>query len=260
MAETTKNWALAYAERDWSVVPVRPSAKAPIIPWQEFQERCASVDEIRKWFDRWPEANVGIVTGVISGLIVIDVDPRHGGDESLAKWEVTHGPLPRTVEAVTGGGGRHIYFSSGDITLRNMVGVAEGIDVRAEGGMIVAPPSRHPSGKLYRWRKGHSPKDIEVAPVPGWMTVLFLRRSHRRGHDLSHWRSLVRSGVRQGDRNSTIASLSGHLLWHGVDPDVVLELLLSWNRQRCSPPLDDDEVARVVQSITRLHERDDGEG
>jgi hypothetical protein len=78
-------------------------------------------------------------------------------------------------------------------------------------------------------------------------------RGPRIGRSLSDWRRLVREGVAEGRRNSTIASLTGHLLWHGVDPDVALELLLAWNRARCRPPLDDAEVAQVVASITRLH-------
>jgi len=75
------------------------------------------------------------------------------------------------------------------------------------------------------------------------------------GHPLAHWRELVRQDVAEGTRNSTLASLAGHLLWHGVDPQVALELLLVFNRVRCRPPLPDDEVAQVVASITRLHER-----
>jgi hypothetical protein len=68
---------------------------------------------------------------------------------------------------------------------------------------------------------------------------------------------LVREGVARGERNNTIASLAGHLFWHGVDARVALELLLSWNRIRCRPPLPDDEVAAIVQSIERIHERNE---
>jgi hypothetical protein len=65
----------------------------------------------------------------------------------------------------------------------------------------------------------------------------------------------VREGVDEGSRNNALASLAGHLLWRGVDPQVALELLLAWNRVRCRPPLADNEVAQVVDSITRLHEQ-----
>jgi hypothetical protein len=78
-------------------------------------------------------------------------------------------------------------------------------------------------------------------------------RGSRQGHPPAYWRGVVTEGVPEGRRNSTIASLAGHLLWHEVDPDVVSELLLCWNRQRCRPPLSDEEVLRTVGSITRLH-------
>jgi hypothetical protein len=77
----------------------------------------------------------------------------------------------------------------------------------------------------------------------------------RSGHPLAHWRALVREGVVEGERNSTVASLAGHLLWHGVDAQVAVDLLLAWNSVRCHPPLADEEVARTVESIARLHER-----
>ena len=109
----------------------------------------------------------------------------------------------------------------------------------------------------YAWKKGHAPSQRPLAPLPGWLRDCLRENAARRGHPLVYWRSLVREGVEQGQRNNTIASFAGHLLWHGVDPEVVLELLLSWNRVRCRPPLDDDEVARVVASITKLHQRED---
>lgn len=86
-------------------------------------------------------------------------------------------------------------------------------------------------------------------PVAGRMAGADIRS----GHSRDHWRKLVAEGT----RNDTMASLAGHLLWHGVDPQVTLELLLCWNRTRCRRPLDDDEVAGVVASFTRLHDARD---
>ncbi len=85
--------------------------KRPLVAWREFQQRAAGVAEIRRWFRHWPKANVGIVTGRISGLVVVDVDLCHGGPDSIAAAEAAHGPLPPTIEAATGGGGRHLYYS-----------------------------------------------------------------------------------------------------------------------------------------------------
>jgi hypothetical protein len=103
--------AMTYAERGWSVIPIEPRGKRPLVPWLEFQQRLASAAEIDAWFDRWPAANIAIVTGRVSGLVVLDLDPRHGGQASIERLRDEHGPLPRTVEAETGGGGRHLYFA-----------------------------------------------------------------------------------------------------------------------------------------------------
>ncbi len=255
MASSMLGAALAAAGRGWSVVVVRPRGKAPLVPWLELQQRRAHQDEIREWFRRWPDANVGVVTGAISGLVVLDIDPGHGGRDSLATFEEGLGRLPETVEAITGGGGRHLYFSHPGGTVPNRAGVAPGIDVRGDGGSIVMPPSIHPSGRRYRWMAGRSPEAMSLARLPRTWLLRISRRSPPAGHTLPHWRDLVRGGVAEGARNDTIASLTGHLLWHGVDPFVALQLLLCWNRERCRPPLPDDEVARTVGSISRLHDR-----
>jgi len=143
------------------------------------------------------------------------------------------------------------------VALRNRVGVRPGIDLRADGGCVVAPPSVHPSGRRYAWSAGNAPEEIPLATLPPWFLDL-LRHPTRMGHPVTHWRHLVHEGVAEGERNANLASLTGHLLSRGVDPEVALELLLAWNRLRCRPPLPDDEVARVVQSIARLHEREQG--
>lgn len=256
-AETCEAAALAYRRLGWSVIPLRAKSKIPRLPWQEFQDRRADEEEIRAWFKRWPRCDVGVVTGPVSGLVVLDIDPRHGGDESLERWIARHGPLPQTPEAVTGGGGRHLYFATRDPGLGNRVAIVRGIDLRGRGGMIVAPPSIHPSGRAYAWTPGRAPAEVPPAPLPQWLHERLSAQMTGRGHPLAYWRSLSRTGVEQGRRNSTIASFAGHLLWHGVEPEVVMELLLSWNQTRCRPPLDDEEVARVVASITKLHRREE---
>ncbi|MFM2130019.1 MAG: hypothetical protein RL477_1565, partial [Pseudomonadota bacterium] len=117
-------------------------------------------------------------------------------------------------------------------------------------------PSIHPSGLPYRWIDGRSPHDYPLTPLPAW--IVRGAGGGGAGRSAEDWRALVRDGVGEGARNSTIASLTGYLLWHGVDPGVALELMLAWNRARCRPPLDDDEVKGVVASIARLHEAGDG--
>jgi hypothetical protein len=244
--------ALRYLKRGWSVLPLRHGDKRPLIPWDHLQQTHPDPATVAQWFSHATGANVGIVTGEISNLIVLDVDPKHGGDDTLAELERRFGALPETVEARTGGGGRHLYFTHPGSFVPNRAGLKQGIDLRGDGGYIVAPPSIHPNGQPYAWAPRRSPEEIALAPLPRWL--LFTGHGLRARRSLADWRQLVHEGVPEGERNSTIASLTGHLLWHGVDAQVALELLLAWNRTRCRPPLDDDEVARVVASISRLHE------
>ncbi len=252
----TLHAALAYAKAGWSVVPMVPKGKQPLLPWLEFQERRAAAAEIRDWFRRWPEANIAVVTGAISGIVVLDIDPRHGGEASLDLLSDDVGPIPSTVEALTGGGGRHLYFAHPGPPLRNRAGLRPGLDLRGDGGIVIVPPSLHPSGRRYAWAAGRSPQEAEPAALPEALLAELSAQGRRQGHTLSYWRELVAEGVPEGQRNSTIASLAGHLLWHEVDPDVVSEILLCWNRVRCRPPLSDEEVLRTVRSITRLHHRE----
>jgi hypothetical protein len=255
--ENIHNAARAYLEIGWPVIPLIARTKRPLVRWTEFQNRRPSASELEGWLVRWPDLNIGIVTGAAAGLVVLDIDPKHGGAESLNELEAHHGALPPTVEALTGGGGRHLYFRHPGGTLHNLVGLAAGIDLRGDGGYIVAPPSIHPSGRAYEWRSGHAPGEMPLDFMPESLLRLVNEKETRSGHPLAHWRDLVREGVEAGQRNNTIASFAGHLLWHGVDPLVALELLLCWNRARCQPPLSDDEVARTVESITKLHQREE---
>lgn len=247
--------ALDYLARGWSAIPMEPRGKRPLVTWLEFQDRHATPAEVEDWFRDRPGANVGIVTGAVSGLVVLDVDERHGGEESLSGLERSHGLLPATVEAITGGGGRHLYFAHPAGVVHNRVALVPGVDLRGDGGCVVAPPSLHPSGRRYAWAPGRAPEAVPLAPPPHWLLQLARPEGRRAGHPLAHWRELVRRRIPEGERNNTIASLAGHLFRHGVDAEIVLELLAAWNRAQCDPPLPDDEVARVVESIARLHER-----
>jgi hypothetical protein len=107
-------------------------------------------EQIRTWWTWWHDANVGMATGKI---IVLDVDPRHGGDESLHDLEQQYDPLPDTVTVETGSGGRHHWFSPPQgAEIRNSEGkIGPGLDVRGVGGYVLVPPSLHASGRRYTW-------------------------------------------------------------------------------------------------------------
>jgi hypothetical protein len=109
-------------------------------------------DKIVTWWTRWPEANVGVATGMASGFVVLDVDADKGGYESLAEMIKDNGPLPDHLAASnTGGGGKHILFKHPGVQVGNKTKIAPGLDIRGDGGYIIAPPSLHLSGKRYEW-------------------------------------------------------------------------------------------------------------
>lgn len=186
MSETPADAALALAARGWSVVPVHSVAagrcscrrsqcpspgKHPRVRWERRTTRAARPPEIEAWWDRWPDANVGVIAGWISAIVVVDIDPRHGGDANLAALEAKEQALPPTVTSVSGGGGRHFYFAHPTHLLPSRP-LAGGIDLRAEAGLVVAPPSRHASGGTYQWLAGHSPHEMELAALPAWLDRL----------------------------------------------------------------------------------------
>ncbi len=169
--------ALHYAQRGWRVAPIRPGTKHPRIDqWQVKATTDPTI--IATWWERFPTDGVSTVTGERSGLVVVDVDPAHGGDDTLAELEAAHGPLPETVEALTGGGGRHLYFHMPDgapYPRNDQAGIAlgPGLDIRGDGGQVVAPPTVHPNGRPYSWELEHDPLDGH-APVeaPAWLVQL----------------------------------------------------------------------------------------
>jgi len=164
--------ALLYAARGWHVVPIIPGRKHPPMPnWQHEATTGSELIE-RWWIDRYRDHGIGIVTGPASGLWVLDVDTGDGrtGDISLAELELQHGALPATVEAITGTGGRHLYFAwDAEHPVRNDQSgrLGKNLDVRGDGGQVLAPPTIHPTTAVaYRWRPGYGPADIAVAPAP----------------------------------------------------------------------------------------------
>jgi hypothetical protein len=208
-------------------------------------EALTDFERVSYWWRTRPDANIGLATGAV---VVLDIDPRHGGDNALAEIERKHAKLPTTWRVATGGGGQHIYFRAppGHAPIRNSVGqLGPGIDVRGVGGYVIAPPSRHVSGERYRWNC--NPQQAPLCALPPWIAKLLDQPT--KAKSATEWRTLVRDEIAEGRRNDTMARLAGHLLRRYVDPHVVLDLLLAWNATRCQPPLDRADVVRTVDSI-----------
>ena len=141
--------AMALAQKGMAVFPCRPQDKRPATA-NGLKDATTDLDIIRQWWRQEPQFNLAIATGAISGIFVVDVDGLDAEVE-LRRLEAEHGGLPSTVEAITARG-RHVYFRSPEIPVRNSASkIAPGIDVRGDGGYVLAPPSIHPSGRRYEW-------------------------------------------------------------------------------------------------------------
>ena len=241
--------ALWYGARGLRVHPLRSGSKLPV--WARWQERATTDPQIiSNTWKQSPDAGIGIATGAASGVIVIDGDHRHGGDDTLASLEREHGEIPPTWRCLTPGG-LHLYIRHPGGHVGNRVGLWPGIDLRGDGGYVVAPPTALADGRSYVWEVGNGPHGLAPIVAPTW---LLDRIRPAAGPAVAHppdfWRTLVSDGVDQGGRNHAVAQVAGHLL-RRLDPYVALELVLAWNARRCRPPLSDYEVTRTVDSIAR---------
>jgi hypothetical protein len=219
---------------------------------------------IKHWFGYLaPQANLGVTT---DRLVVIDVDPRDGGDESFQALEREHGAMPPTWRVLTGGGGEHVLFACPDgVEISNVVAklvpeppLGAGIDVRARGGYIVAPPSRHISGRSYTWSVDHHPADVPLAPAPEWLIARLTARGTATSPDggapapeplpSDFWAQLTRHPITEYCDDAA-TRIAGHLFCHACNYQLVLGLLHAWNLQACKPPLDPEELNRIVDRI-----------
>lgn len=235
--------ALRYAGRGWAVLPLQPKGKIPLTP-HGCNDASKDKEQIAAWWEKHPDANVGIATGAASGFFVVDIDGEEG-ELSLKKLEELHVPLPPTGEVITGGGGRHLYFKLPDgQSIRNSAGkIADKVDIRGEGGYVVAPPSVHPSGKTYVFSVDTNNKMVQS---PDWLVNLICGDSGRPQGGTHHKNPEV---ILEGKRNEALTELCGHLLGKGLRASVCLDECIKANLQSCQPPLPDHEVRQIVNSI-----------
>ncbi len=240
--------ALDYAAQGTPVFPCRPGGKAPLTQ-RGHLDASTDPDQIRAWWARWPEANIGVPTGERSGILALDVDDPAGLDE----LEHEHGRLPATRTHSTGSGGMHyLYLYPAGANVRNSAGkLAPGIDTRGEGGYIIVPPSS--TTRPYQLLD-----ELPLADTPAWLIEALTRpRSEARSSVAPApgagrpSRSAPSCGpIASGTRNATLASIAGRL-HNGRTLDELTRELLDANAARCRPPLPEVEVESVARSIYR---------
>ncbi len=234
--------ALIYAKRGWAVFPCKNK-----IPLTAHGYKDASLDEavIKQMFANHQNANIAIATGKVSGIFVVDIDVKNGvcGDESLHDLEGEFGKLPPTVESLTWSKGRHIFFRYPQIGVGCKTGIRPGIDIRGDGGYVIAPPSVI-EDKSYEWEASQHPDETMIADAPEWLVDLLSEKQPV--VDLSEQGAKI-----TGNRNDTLMHMGVKLRKMGLEHEQIELTLQSINENRCSPALPKKEVSAIAKSVSR---------
>jgi hypothetical protein len=171
---TPLDLALQYADRGWPVFPCSPANKRPLVD-HGFKDATTDGARVRAWWTQHPDAMIGVPTGAAAGVWVLDVDVKKGdGHGELAALEAEHGPLPATITVRTPSGGKHYLFEFVD-GVRNRGRVADNIDVRGEGGYVIAPGSVNADGVAYEW----ADQSPQPARAPSWLLERVIKRGSK---------------------------------------------------------------------------------
>ena len=247
--------------------------KIPFVPWKEYQTRFPTKEEVINWFTKNPDANIGIVTGALSNLVVFDLD-----SEEAVKYAEERGGLPDNTPKAKTGKGYHIYIQHPGFEIRNDVDTKLKIDIRGDGGYAAAPPSIHGSGVLYEWVDGRSIFDVDPAECSTWM-IEYLREINEQKKkpknktksdnkpnpaDNDHtpdnsgdrsFADFISNGVSEGERNHTAVKVIG-LLLETMSKDNAWAFTKAWNRNN-KPPLLKDELKGIFETLCRMDKKEE---
>ncbi len=246
-----KEYALYYSRLGLAVFPIKPKSKQPLTE-HGLKDASKEPEQIESWWNRWPVANIGIATGAVSGgLVVIDLDVDRDkgidGRVTLREWEAEHEKLPdNTWLAITGRGGYH-YFYHDTSTVRNRTGIYEGIDIRGDGGYIVAPPSVHPNGNTYEWEQ--DPMLYPLAEANGAVFDFLVGPASREPEPVSFD---LPEQIPDGQRTTAMVKLVCSQQAKGLSDEAIRAAVKAENEAKCVPPLTDQELEKeVFPALTR---------
>jgi hypothetical protein len=243
--------ALKYLDLGWSVIPITAKKTPYLKEWKPYQTKRPTTDEIKSWWAKWPNANIAVATGPVSDLAVLDFDSRDALDHFQAAVE----ELPQTIVSHTPRG-YHYFFKYPKSGLPNAAHIAgDDLDLRGAGGYVIIPPST--SGKkFYQWN-GIDPAEDgldDLFDMPD--RILSFLRQNIKGEKAEKknpegWASdLLWEGAGKGERNQKTTKLVGLLFRESPqDRDGILLKITKWNKERNKPPLKDEEIVKIVNSI-----------
>jgi hypothetical protein len=229
--------------------PPEKRGKNPMGPWKALQTGLPSVEQVRAWWSRWPTANIGMATGELSGVIVLDCDDGEAGRAALDRGGLEKAPAVWTGKP----GGIHFWIQHPGYSVKNFVREIDGTDFRGDGGYVLLPPSKHAKGAFYRWNE-HT-LGMKPPPVPPWLEPSLQGRSSDDGGPIGNGFDLeaVLNGIKEGARDQTLWSYAGKLRADDV-PQAYAEQLIRQAARLCDPPFDEDTAVEKVRRAYREYE------
>lgn len=239
--------AIEYAKKGFAVFPLKYRDKVPLTR-NGCKDATTDAAQIKAWWQKYPNANIGLATGSVSQnvfVIDLDIDEDRGidGYHSLEDWQREHGDFPETWTAITGRGGYHLYYR-GNGKIKNRAGIIDGVDIRGNGGYVVAPPSIHKNGNRYEWE--YSPDEFEIAKADNNVEY-FLNHDDQKQSAAFTMPNIVAAG----QRNQMLFRFACMMQAKGASDQSVFAATMAENESSCSPPLTEQEVKVIVASATR---------
>ena len=229
--------ALEYARSGLSIFPIKPNSKHPAT-LNGFKDATTSKDDIKLYFNQNSEYNIAMPTGTINGVIVLDIDPKNGGLESLSELINEHPEIENTKIIETPSGGYHFYFRANE-TIPNKANVRPGVDIRGDGGYVLIPPSQIDGNEYKNY------KDSKPLQVPDWLKELTQEKK------LTEYYGNSDGEIIEGNRNNFLTQLAGSMRRKGFGETAIHEALKAENEARVNPPLGEVEVERIASSVSR---------
>lgn len=250
--------ALYYREKlNLSIIPIIPGDKKPMVKWEKYQTELPTTDEVKAWWAKTPTANIGIVTGKINDLVVVDFD-RHKPEYSE---EIALEYFPDSIltpTAKTPSGGLHMYFKNPDKEMTNNASVLPAIDFRGNGGYVVAPPSVNSNGKHYEWIDGLKITEADFSVLPTeyikyvFKKALVFTSTSITCNSSNH--AKLMQLFQPGRRDNDLFHLANHLIKSKMPQEEIYQYL-EFIAQKCTPPYPEKDIPIKIKSALKRTEK-----
>lgn len=236
------SWATRYLDFGWNIFPIEAAGKKPRVKWEEYQITRVTSDHIDKWWHAWPYANIALICGHISGVVVLDVDAPEQCESLIVS-------VPETAISKTSRG-KHFFFKypPGHTIPPSFRG--KGFDFQSDGKYVILPPSEHSSGVFYEWliNPWALIEPFAELPIELYNTAQMYSGGGSGGFTPITNMDGYFQGAKEGERHNAAVRLCGYLIKNGREYDEVLCTMFGWNLKNVSP-LPTKEVKTIVDTL-----------